>query len=206
MLPSLKKIDIGADTFWDNKLIWVVRDVYSVLTKTNILVKENLWRVPPAQLIKSGEVFFMYTCLDFTLTTWFFLRKMGISGQFVINELEGKWWPKIHFGIETPHGFVDHVIWNSVILWSGELPNFYEPMKWEIQTQRHRVGLWEIDDDDTIFDIVQKTGLKIELLSEQTAQKLWDQFERDNTPEVWQAFINKAGSDIKKPTLFLKDY
>jgi hypothetical protein len=76
--------------------------------------------------------------------TGYLLRRMGISGHLVINELSGKEGAKIHFGVETPAGFIDHVVGNSSIIGTGELPNFYEPLKQEVQSVRHRVDLSQI--------------------------------------------------------------
>ena len=205
MLPTLKKI-------WDKDtplelepLVDVAKEVYQLLTKTNKLVKESLWRIPPIDLVKSGEVFFMYTCLDYTLTTGYILRKMGISGNLIINELIGNEGPKIHFGIESSHGFIDHVIGNSVIIGPGELPNFYQPLKQERQAWRHRVDLSQIADSDTVFDIIRKNGIRIWLLSESIVKQLADKFEQDNTQAVWENFVRLSGGNIKEPTIYLQE-
>jgi hypothetical protein len=204
MLPGLRKIwDERIETY--EPLIGVVREVYQLLTKTNTLVKEKLWRVPPVDLAQSGEVFFMYTCLDYTLTTAYILRRLGISGSLIINELAGKGWPKIHFGVETSHWFIDHVAGNSVIVGTGELPNFYEPLKQEQQVSRHRVDLSQIADSDTVFDIIRKNSLRIWLLSESIVAQLADKFEQDNTMEVWANFIQQSGGNPKEPTIYLQN-
>ncbi len=183
----------------------MTREVYQLLTKTNTLVKEKLWKVPPVHLMQSGEVFFMYTCLDYTLMTGYLLRRLGISGHLVINELVGKEGVKIHFGIETPEGFIDHVIGNSTIIGTGQLPNFYEPLKQETQAVRHRIDLSQIEGQDTIFDIIQRNRIQIQLLSESIVAQLADKFEQDNTPEVWDNFIRRSGGDIKNPSIYLQE-
>lgn len=161
--------------------------------------------MPPAEHLRSGwEVFFMYTCLDYTLMTGYLLKRMGISGHLVINELSGKEGAKIHFGVETPAGFIDHVIGNSSIIGTGELPNFYEPLKQEVQSVSHRIDLSQIGGWDTIFDIIHRNGVKIQLLSEWIVAQLADKFEKDNTPEVWDSFVRRSGGNIKNPTLYLQ--
>jgi len=204
MLSGLRKI-------WDEQikthepLIGIVREVYQLLTKTNKLVKEKLWRVPPVDLAQSGEVFFMYTCLDYTLMTAHLLRSRCISGHFIINELTGPEWAKIHFGIETPYGFIDHVIGNSVIIGSAGLPNFYEPLKNEKQAARHRVDINQIRGEDTVFDIISRHKIRIMLLCESVVEQLAKKFEQDNTREVWENFIRRSGGDTKKPTIYLQE-
>jgi hypothetical protein len=84
------------------------------------------------------------------------------------------------------------------------LPNFYEPLKQEVQSVRHRVDLSQIGGWDTIFDIIHRNGVKIQLLSEWIVAQLADKFEKDNTPEVWDNFVRRSRGDIKNPTLYLQ--
>lgn len=72
--------------------------------------------------------------------TGYLLKRLGIPSCLIMNELTGKGL-KIHFGMETPLGFIDHLTGNNVVIGNGELPNFYEQLNQERQTMRHYIDL-----------------------------------------------------------------
>ena len=182
----------------------IIYRIYNNLIKTPNYNPENMRNLSTRQLLTQKEVFFMNTCLEYSLLTLQYMKNAWFTDtRLILHELETpyKWFYKLHFGIEWIHDqtkyYIDHQRRNTVILWKWDFKSDYTDIDENV------VNIIEIDSefiwvDDTFPDLYKRWLIDLKYFSPDLLTIFKEKFKKDNTPDERQNwFVNKVQHPYK---------
>lgn len=189
----------------------IVYRIYGSLKKTPNYNPDYMRNLSARQLLTQKEVFFMNTCLEYSLLTLQYMKNAWfIDTKLIIHELETpyKWFYKLHFGIEWTHNkttyYVDHQRRNSVIIWRWNFKSDYTDVNENI------VNIIEVSSelvwiDDTFPDLYKKWIINLKCFSPDLLPFFKEKFKKDNTPEERQNWFIAKVKHPDKPEIIIND-
>lgn len=189
----------------------IIYHLYTHIKKTPKYDAEHIWNLSPRQTLTKGEVFFMNTCLEYSLLTLQYMKQAGFKQtNFVINELSTPhaWVYKLHFWVEWIHEekayYIDHKRRNTVILGQGEFVSDYSDIHESVLNTI--IIPWNmISIDDTFPELCKNWFITLKYFSPQLLTLFKEKFKKDNTPKEWEYWFVRKVNHPNKPEIVIKN-
>ncbi len=189
----------------------IVYNLYTNIKKTPKYDADAIWNLSPRQTLSKWEVFFMNTCLEYSLLTLQYMKQAGFKDtKLVINELSTSypWFYKLHFGVEWIHEnqtyYIDHQRRNTVVLGQGEFVSNYSDVNESVLNTI--VIPWNmISIDDTFPELCTNWFITLKYFSPKLLSIFKEKFQKDNTPEEREHWFIKKVVHPNKPEIIIKN-
>ncbi len=189
----------------------IVYHLYTYIKKTPKYDADAIWNLSPRQTLSKWEVFFMNTCLEYSLLTLQYMKQAWFrETKLVINELSTScpWFYKLHFGVEWIHEnqtyYIDHQRRNTVVLGQGEFVSDYSDVNESVLNTI--VIPWNmISIDDTFPELCTNWFITLKYFSPKLLSIFKEKFQKDNTPEEWEHWFIKKVVHPNKPEIIIKN-
>jgi hypothetical protein len=189
----------------------IIYNVYLNLKKTPSYNPDTIWNLSTRKLLTQKEVFFMNTCLDYSLLTLQYMKNIWFEKiNFVVNELSTQypWLYKLHFWIEWIYEnksyYIDHKNRNTVIIgqWNfvSDYSDINEPVVNTITIPWNMISI-----DDTFPELCKNWIINLKYFSLQLLDIFKNKFKKDNTPEEWHNWFVSMVAHPQKPEIVIKN-
>ncbi len=189
----------------------IIYHLYTHIKKTPQYDANDIWNLSPRQTLSKWEVFFMNTCLEYSLLTLQYMKQAWFKDtKLVINELSTPypWLYKLHFGVEWVHEeksyYIDHKSRNTVVVGQGNFVSDYSDINESVLNTI--IIPWKmVSIDNTFPELYKNWCITLKYFSPELLSIFKEKFRKDNTPEQREYWFIKQVKHPEKPEIIIKN-